>query len=63
MRDKPLMQKNYQKLCIYSAFQEMEHNSLLLKNSMYVGNLSKELKRKRVNVQWRNLTNTTTSAG
>lgn len=63
MRDKPLMQKNYQKLCIYSAFKEMEHNSLLLKNSMYVGNLSKELKRKRVNVQWRNLTNTTTSAG
>ena len=44
MRDKPLMQKNYQKLCIYSAFKEMEHNSLLLKNSMYVGNLSKELK-------------------
>ena len=63
MRDKPLMQKNYKKLCIYSAFKEMEHNSLLLKNSMYVGNLSKELKQKRVNVQWRNLTNTTASAG
>ena len=61
MRDKPLMQKNYQKLCIYSAFKEMEHNSLLLKNSMYVGNLSKELKRKRVNVQWRNLTNATSA--
>lgn len=57
------MQNNYKKLCIYSAFKEMEHNSLLLKYRLYVDNLSKELKGKRVNVQWRNLTNTTTSAG
>ena len=57
------MQNNYKKLCIYSAFKEMEHNSLLLKYRLYVDNLPKELKGKRVNVQWRNLTNTTTSAG